>query len=137
MRISNRKGSRTDASARLKFPSMNPAFVSVPTPDVTTFPVLSLMWACHWSCLSRLRLVVADAEACEFIAIYHPHTRQATWLIKPLDDGVVMCSVANNWAEEYVFPSLRTALLSIHRLAHAKMAKADRAVAGSLPPIGP
>ena len=116
---------------------MYPAPVSVPTPDFATFPVLSLMWACHWSLLSRLRLVVADAGTHEFIAIYHPYTHQATWLIKPLDDGVVMCCVTNNWAEEYVFPSLRTALLNIRRLTHAKKAEADRAVVKILPPMYP
>jgi hypothetical protein len=116
---------------------MHPAFVSVPTPDFATFPVLSLMWACHWSLFTGLRIVVGDAEIHEFIAVYHPHTRRPTWLIKPLDDRVTMCCLANNWAEEYVFPNLRTALLTIRRLTHAKKAEADRAVVKILPAMWP
>jgi hypothetical protein len=136
MQVLNCHGVRTDALARLKCPSMNPAFVSVPKPDFTTFPVLSLMWADHWSFLTRLRVVVGDAEAHEFITIYHPHVRRPTWLIKPLEDGVAMCCGANDYPQEYVFPNLRTALLSIRRLTPAKK-KADRAVAKGLPPTWP
>jgi hypothetical protein len=95
------------------------------------------MWADYWSLLTRLRVVVDDAETHEFIAIYHPHTRRPTWFIKPLDDGVAMCCASTEWAEEYVLPSLRAALLRIRRLTPAKRTRADWVVARSLPSICP
>src|SRR5690242_3038856 len=122
MRYRNCHSARMDAPACLKCLSMKPTSVSIPAPDFVTFPVLSLMWAVHWSLETRLRAVVCNSDAHEFIAIYHPRIRRPTWLIRPLEDGVAMCCGTNDWAEEYVFPSLRTALLSIRRMTSAKKA---------------
>ncbi len=97
--------------------------------DFATFPVLALAWAMGWVNLSQGWTLQLDDDAThELMSIVRPFApkhAEASFVIIPVPEGVLMAGEADGWRQEIAFPSLRACLLSIYALTADQLSTVD------------